>query len=190
MGLEGNLVLRALTKRLIQMCTALNCTTWKQQSIRSVHNWTIQMMLSYIIQCSTTHLLSELAKIDAVWLVLTKPKFLYGKNVISWKICKNFLEEFFAPKIAKFYTDGIMKLPKIWLKVIEKNICIYWWIKSSLSNWPKKQDKLSLQSSQINSNSKCNVCIICWWFDLTTSSWCRREYRFFLVLSWYSYDIN
>jgi hypothetical protein len=31
------------------------------------------------------------------------------------------LEQFFARKTGKFYMDGIMKLPEIWLKVIEKD---------------------------------------------------------------------
>ncbi|EGI58226.1 Histone-lysine N-methyltransferase SETMAR, partial [Acromyrmex echinatior] len=46
---------------------------------------------------------------------------LDGKTLADKKAAENHLKKFFADKPQKFYTDGIMKLPEKWQKVIDNN---------------------------------------------------------------------
>jgi len=46
---------------------------------------------------------------------------LNGKNFDSLKACKNHLEQFISQKDAKFWENGIMKIPQRWRKVVEQN---------------------------------------------------------------------
>ncbi|KAG5316799.1 SETMR methyltransferase, partial [Acromyrmex insinuator] len=43
------------------------------------------------------------------------------QNSFDGKAAENHLKKFFADKPQKFYTDGIMKLPEKWQKVIDNN---------------------------------------------------------------------
>ena len=46
---------------------------------------------------------------------------LDGKTLADKRAAENHLKKFFADKPQKFYTDGIMKLPEKWQKVIDNN---------------------------------------------------------------------
>ncbi|XP_018366071.1 PREDICTED: histone-lysine N-methyltransferase SETMAR-like [Trachymyrmex cornetzi] len=48
-------------------------------------------------------------------------KSLNGKSFNSLEDCKNHLDQFIAEKDAKFWENGIMKLPERWRKVVEQN---------------------------------------------------------------------
>ena len=53
-------------------------------------------------------------------LIRSLQNSLNGKNFNFLEDCKRHLEQFFAQKDAKFWEDGIMKLPEKWQKVVEQ----------------------------------------------------------------------
>jgi len=46
---------------------------------------------------------------------------LDGKTLTDKRAAENHLKKFFVHKPQKFYTDGIIKLPEKWQKVIDNN---------------------------------------------------------------------
>lgn len=46
---------------------------------------------------------------------------LNGKSFVNYEAVKRHVEEFFESKPVQFYTDGILKLPERWAKVVEQN---------------------------------------------------------------------
>lgn len=86
-----------------------------------------------------TSLMTRQKLTDLGWEVLTHPPYspdlapsdyylfrslqnsLDGLKLTSKEDCEKHLSQFFAKKSQKFYTDGIMRLPEKWQKVIDQN---------------------------------------------------------------------